>query len=118
MPSGECITMKLAERGSWIGDRKNGLWVREVRKLTESEHQTSLISSDYGVEGMLNAAQIFSRWAQENFFGYMMQHFAIGILDAGVILNEYHIEPFPDLQSVINPAWRELERQCRTLRQN
>ena len=110
MPSGECITMKLAERGSWIGDRKNGLWVREVRKLTESEHQTSLISSAYGVEGMQNAAQIFSRWAQENFFGYMMQHFAIDIL------NEYQTEPFPDLQSVINPTHRELERQGRTLK--
>ncbi len=110
MPSGECITMKLAERGSWIGDRKNGLWVREVRKLTESEHQTSLISTAYGVEGVQNAAQIFSRWAQENFFGYMMQHFAIDIL------NEYQTEAFPDLQSVINPAWRELERQGRTLK--
>jgi len=29
MPSGERLTMKLAERGSWIGDRKKGLWVQK-----------------------------------------------------------------------------------------
>jgi hypothetical protein len=45
MPGGEIVTMKLAERGSWIGSREEGLWVREVRKLTTSGHQTSLVSN-------------------------------------------------------------------------
>lgn len=48
LPRGEAVSLKLAERGSWIGDKKNGLWVREVRKLNASGHQTSLISSAYG----------------------------------------------------------------------
>lgn len=109
MPSGERLTMKLAEMGSWIGDCKKGLWVREVRKLTKSGHQTSLISTAYGSTGMQDAAQIFSRWAQENFFGYMMQHFAIDLL------NEYTTEVFPDPQPVIDPTWRGLDRQCRSL---
>jgi len=47
MPNGERVIMKLAEMGSWIGDAKKGLWVREVRKLTASGHQTSLISTAY-----------------------------------------------------------------------
>lgn len=110
MPSGERLTLKLAEMGSWIGDRKKGLWVREVRKLTESGHQTSLISTAYSVNGTQNAVQIFSRWAQENFFGYMMQHFAIDLL------NEYGTEAFPDPQSVINPTWRDLDKQRRSLK--
>lgn len=110
MPSGERLSMKLAERGSWIGDRKKGLWVREVRKLTNSGHQTSLISTAYSVNGTQNAAQLFSRWAQENFFGYMMQHFAIDLL------NEYGTEVFPDPQSVINPIWRDLDKQRRSLK--
>lgn len=109
MPSGEQLSMKLAEMGSWIGDHKKGLWVREVRKLTQSGHQTSLISTAYGSIGMQDAAQIFSRWAQENFFGYMMQHFAIDLL------NEYKTEALPDPQSVINPTWRELDKQRRSL---
>jgi len=110
MPSGETLSMKLAEMGSWIGDPKKGLWVREVRMLTQSGHQTSLISTAYGSVGLQDAAQIFSRWAQENFFGYMMQHFAIDLL------NEYKTEALPDPQPVINPTWRELDKQNRSLK--
>ena len=80
MPNGEVVSMKLAERGSWIGSRSEGLWVREVRKLTASGHQTSLISTAYGLLGLENAASLFSRWSQENFFRYMMEHFAIDAL--------------------------------------
>jgi hypothetical protein len=111
MPRGEVLTMKLAERGAWIGDRHTGLWVREVRKLNTSGHQTSLISTAYGQLGLENAGSLFSRWSQENFFRYMMQHYAI---DA---LNEYRTEPIPGTnQPVVNPARRELDRQHRSLK--
>jgi len=111
MPGGESLSLKLAEMGSWIGDRRDGLWVREVRKLTHSGHQTSLISSAYGQLGLENAVQLFSRWSQENFFRYMMQHFAI---DA---LNEYRTEAIPGTnRPVVNPARRELDRKCRSVR--
>lgn len=72
--------MKLAERGSWIGERRDGLWVREVRKLTDSGHQTSLVSTAYGQLGLENAARLFSRWSQENFFRYMMENYAFDAL--------------------------------------
>jgi transposase len=111
MPGGEMVTMKLAEMGSWIGGRKEGLWVREIRKLTASGHQTSLISTAYSQLGPQNAAYLFSRWSQENFFHYMMEHFAI---DA---LNKYRTEAIPGTnQPVINPSWRELDRRCRSLK--
>jgi transposase len=111
MPGGENLSLKLAEMGSWIGDRRDGLWVREVRKLTNSGHQTSLISTAYGQLGLENAGQLFSRWSQENFFRYMMQHFAI---DA---LNEYRTESIPGTnRPVVNPIWRELDRQHRSAR--
>src|SRR5208282_3337511 len=45
---GEQVSLQLAERGSWIGDRKNGLWVREVRKLTTSGHQVQSPASRLG----------------------------------------------------------------------
>jgi len=38
MPNGERVTMKLAEIGSWVGNAKKGIWVREVRKLIASGH--------------------------------------------------------------------------------
>jgi transposase len=111
MPNGEVVTMKLAEMGSWIGSRKDGLWVRETRKLTSSGHQTSLISTAYGRLSRENAAHLFSRWSQENFFRYMMEHFGI---DA---LNEYRTEAISGTnRPVVNPAWRELDRQQRSVK--
>jgi len=111
LPRGESVvSMKLAERGSWIGDKKNGLWVREVRKLTGSGHQVSLISSVYGQSGSEDAARLFSRWSQENFFRYMMQHYAIDLL------SEYQTEEIPGTtRPVVNPRWRELDGRIRSL---
>jgi transposase len=109
LPNGERVTMRLAERGTWIGDRKSGLWVREIRKLTASGHQVSLISSAFGETAREDSVRLFSRWSQENFFRYMMQHFAIDLL------NEYGTEEIPETKRpVVNPKWRELDRQKRS----
>lgn len=111
LPNGEEVSMKLAEMGSWVGDAKNGLWVREVRKLTQSGHQTSLISTAYSQISLKDAAAMFSRWSQENFFRYMMEHFAIDLL------SEYQTEEIPGThRPVVNPAWRELDGQSRSLK--
>ena len=109
--TGEVLTEKLAEMGSWIGDRESGLWVREVRKLSSNGHQTSLVSTAYGNLALQIAGRLFSRWSQENFFHYMMEHFAI---DA---INEYCTEAISGTnRPVVNPARRELERQQRSLK--
>jgi len=111
MPNGEVILMKLAEMGSYIGSQKDGLWVREVRKLTTSGHQTSLISTVYSQLALKDAAALFSRWSQENFFSYMMQHFAI---DA---LNEYRTESIPGTNKpVVNPDRRILDRKYQSVK--
>jgi hypothetical protein len=111
LSGGEQVSLQLAERGSWIGDRKSGLWVREIRKLTTSGHQVSLISTAFGGSAVQDAAGLFSRWSQENFFGYMMEHFAIDLL------NEYRTEEIPETKRpVVNPKWRELDRQKRSVK--
>ena len=111
LPKGERVKLRLAERGTWIGDKKNGLWVRETRKLTESGHQVSLISTAYGKSAPEDAAWLFSRWSQENFFRYMMEHFAIDVL------NEYSTEEIPGTtRPVVNPQRRELDRQKRSVK--
>jgi transposase len=104
MPNSECVTIKLAEMGSKVGTGKNAMWMREIRKLTPSGHQTSLISTAFELEMTQLGSRMFSRWCQENFFRYMMEHFAIDLLQ------EYGTEEFPDTEKVINPAWRILER--------
>lgn len=101
--------MQLAEMGSRIGSGKDTLWVREVRKLTDSCHQTSLISTAYSLPHKDLAARMFSRWCQENFFGYMMQHFAIDLLA------EYGVEDLPANKIVINPIWRNLTKNRNSL---
>jgi len=109
MPGGEVVTMQLCEMGSCVGSGKNALWMREVRKLTASGHQTSLISTDFDLPHTQLAARMFSRWCQENFFNYMMQHFDIDVL------LEYGVTQFPDTEKVVNPTWRELNRSRNSL---
>jgi transposase len=110
LPNGERVSMKLAERGSWIGSGRDALWVREVRKLTQSGHQTSLISTAYGRQAPQDAGYLFSRWSQENYFRYAMQHFAIDLL------SEYGTDGYPEpRRPVVNPARRELDTRRRSL---
>ena len=111
LPNGERVALQLAERGTWIGDRKSGLWVREIRKRTESGHQVSLISTVFGGSALADSVRLFSRWSQENFLRYMMQHFAIDLL------NEYRTEEIPETKRpVVNPKWRELDRRRRAVK--
>ena len=111
LAAGERVTMKLAERGSRIGSRTDErMWVREIRKLTESGHQTSLISTAYGDEALQDAGRLFSRWSQENFFQYAMKHYGIDLL------SEYGTDGFPaPKREVVNPARRELDTRRRSL---
>ncbi len=109
MPNGEVVNMKLAEMGSLVGSGKKVIWMREIRKLTDSGHQTSLISTAYELPHIQLAARMFSRWCQENFFRYMMRHFSIDLVQ------EYGVEEFSGTETVINPIWRELNRTRNSL---
>ena len=104
MPAGEVIDMRLCEMGTLVGSGKKAIWMREVRKLTDTGHQTSLISTAFDLSHTQLAARMFSRWSQENFFGYMMEHF-----DIDMVL-EYGTTEFPETEKVVNPAWRQLDR--------
>ena len=105
LASGEEVTMKLAERGTRLS---NHLWVREVRKLSEGGHQTSILSTNYQADYTLLAVSMFARWSQENFYKYMRQHYGLDRLA------EYGTEPIPDPIQTVNPAWRKLHAQIRT----
>lgn len=111
MPNGESIEMDLAERGTCFGEGQKRFWLKEVRKLTETKHQCSIISSAYTLDLTQNAAQMFTRWSQENFFAYMMKHYKIDSLTS------YEIEEFPDPKvQLINPVHRQLEKQVNSLK--
>ncbi len=101
--SGEVTTMKLAERGVDL----EKLWVREIRKLTGSGHQTAMVATDFHSDRTCLASSMFARWCQENFFKYMREHFNLDRLV------EYGTEPIPATTRLVNPAWRELDGKVR-----
>src|SRR5438876_1622753 len=105
LPGGETVTMQLAERGSQLS---NNLWLREIRKLTDSGHQTSILTTNFQAPMLTLAVSLFARWSQENFFRYMREHYGLDHLI------EYGTEPIPDAISVVNPAWRKLDGQIRS----
>ncbi len=53
---------------------------------------------------------MFSRWCQENFFGYMMQHYDIdGLVQYGGV-------DLPGTLEVVNPVWRICEKNVKDTR--
>jgi len=103
------VSMKLASRETTIGTKKNEICeVLEIRKLN-GRHQTSIVSTVKNETITKIAGLLFNRWSQENFFRYMMKHFAIDSL------SEYGVEAFPATQTVINPEWRQLNKELKSL---
>lgn len=126
LQSGEIVNYKMAERGVFkkirklrvkerkelFGDSyksKKGIWVREIRKLKDNGQQGSIIATDYINDLGIISYKIFARWSQENFFAYMMKHFA---LDRVI---DYKLEKVSDTVKVINPEYRKLESEIRSL---
>jgi len=102
---GQTVTMKLAERGTRLS---NNLWLREIRKLTDSGHQTAMLTTNFSAPMPVLAASMFARWCQENFFRYMREQYGLDRLV------EYGTEMIPDITTVVNPQWRRLDSQVRS----
>jgi hypothetical protein len=105
LANGETVTMRLAERGTKLS---NKFWLREIRKLTDRGHQTSILTTNFQAPMTTLAMSLFARWSQENFFRYMREHYGLDRLI------EYGTEPVPDAIQVVNPPWRQLDSQIRS----
>lgn len=110
-PGGGSARMKLSMRQTRLSAGKANIPVTEVRRLTSNGHQTAVITTAQRLEPTLIASRMFSRWCQENFFAYMMQHFDID----GLI--EYGVQSLPGTLRVVNPAWRTLDVAVKKARQ-
>jgi uncharacterized small protein (DUF1192 family) len=104
--NGAVVTLDLAERGTCLS---NGLWVRELRKRGERGHQTAILCTDYGSAPAPLAAAMFARWSQENFFKYAREHFGLDRLA------DYRTAAIAEPLPVVNPAYRHLDGQVRSL---
>jgi hypothetical protein len=104
---GRPVRYALAERSIRV---LPGFRMREVRRLCDNGHQTSIVTTrtDWPIEVV--AWRMFERWTQENFFRYMRQHFA---LDA---LVTYQVEPADPERTIPNPERKELAKALRASR--
>jgi len=103
LPDGTHDTLQLALRDTPLS-KTSTLIVKEVRILTNSGHQTAIISTAHELDALTIAGRMFSRWCQENFFAYMMQHYDID----GLV--QYGAGALPGTLQVVNPAFRQLDK--------
>lgn len=89
---------------------KGKLRLRQVTRLTETRHQTAVITSRWDLREIVVAYRMFERWRQENFFKYMRQEF---LLDA---LVDYDTEPDDPNRSIPNPARKAVDKELRQAR--
>jgi hypothetical protein len=110
VPGGGSTRMMLAVRTTQVTADKMSLPVTEVRRLTQTGHQTAVITTARHLGNTVIAGRMFARWCQENFFAYMMQHYDID----GLV--QYGAEPLPGTLQVVNPAWRTLDKAVKNAR--
>jgi transposase len=89
---------------------KGKLRLRQVTRLTETGHQTPIVTSRWDLRAIVVAHRMFERWRQENFFKYLREEY---LIDA---LADYQVEPDDPNRSVPNPARKAVEKEIHTAR--
>ena len=83
--------------------------MREVRRLTDSGHQTSIITTNKKLSIESIAAYMFSRWCQENFFRYMRLEYDLDKI------YQYAVKEINKEVMVVNPDHSKLSYQIKKL---
>lgn len=94
----QTVTMRLCEQETVLG----GVTFREIRRLTESGHQTAIITTNRVISIEVAAGRMFGRWSQENFFRYMIMDY-----DFDKMI-EFGTETIDENKEVLNPPYRQL----------
>jgi len=89
---------------------KGKLRLRQVTRLTDTGHQTPIITSRWDLRDIVVAYRMFERWRQENFFKYLRDEY---LIDA---LVDYQVEPEDPTRSVPNPAWKKVDKELKVAR--
>jgi hypothetical protein len=105
--------IKLSEKTITLknDDKQNPKEVtcREIRKLSKSGHQTSILTTNWTLGIVAIGLYMFARWCQENFFKYMTENFDID----GLV--SYTKEIISDTKMLVNPAYKQLESELKSL---
>jgi hypothetical protein len=104
---GKNVSMNLCEK-QW---KHQTCTMREIRKLSENGHQTSIVTTMHQGSCAYLAGKMFSRWSQENFFRYMVQDYDLDKVA------EYGIEEVNLESEVVNPSYKNLTHRIKKTRE-
>jgi len=103
----QTITMQICEIETVLG----GVAFREIRRLTDSGHQTAIITTNRVISTEIAAGRMFGRWSQENFFRYMIMDY-----DFDKMI-EFGTEAIDENKEVVNPQYRHLTHRLKKERE-
>lgn len=102
------VTMQLCEKETIISGNK----YREIRRLgKDGNHQIAIITTHLDLDISTIAGRMFGRWAQENFFRYLIQDYDF---DKMVQFGTEVIDPKSE---VVNPPYRKISYHIKKLRE-
>lgn len=104
---GKKVKMKLAEHRVEL----SGMKMREIRKQSDSGHQTSILTTNDQLDTERVGGKMFSRWSQENFFRYMVQDYDLDRMA------EYGVDMEDANKKVVNPSYRKLTHEIKKLKE-
>ena len=101
--------MKLHEEIFCTPDGKYSM--REVRRLCNDGHQTSMVTTNKKLSIIKVASCMFARWSQENFFRYMRQDYAFDKI------TQYSIDELDKDMMVVNPEYNKVDYKIKKTRE-
>ena len=101
------VRYRLAEQETTLAQ---GFVMREVRRLCDDGHQTSIMTTRRDLPMLEVATRMFARWRQENFFRYMRHEYELDHLCT------YEVERAETQRLVPNPQRKVLEKEIAALR--
>jgi len=104
---GQGVNMDLCEQKTSLG----GYSFREVRRRTESGHQTAIVTTHPALETEKIAGRMFARWCQENFFRYLIMDY-----DFDKMIS-FGVETIDPEKKIVNPEYRKVNHQLKKLRE-
>lgn len=97
------VTMQICEQETVL----SGVSFREIRRLTDSGHQTAIVTNNPMISREIAAGRMFGRWSQENFFRYMIIDY-----DFDKMI-EFGTETIDENKEVVNPVHRQLKHKLK-----
>ena len=97
------VSMNICEQEVTLG----GVTFREIRRLMDNGHQSSIITNNRTIGMEVAAGRMFGRWSQENFFRYMIADY-----DFDKMI-QFGTEMVDQTKEIVNPVYRKLSNKIK-----